>query len=232
MKGEVARAEAHRQVFHLEERPRQIDQAALEMPHMGALVDHQPLDLMEHGRMGHVVVAAIGAARCDDPVRRRLGLHRPDLHRRGVGPEQHALAPLVGAEIESVVHLARRVLRRDVERREIVEVVLDVRPFDDPEAHVGENRDQLIQHLADRVNGAVAFGRGGSVTSTRAVARRWSKAVRSSAARRASRASASLRLIWLSRAPASLRASISSRRGLHRLRERRFLAERRDAGLL
>ena len=39
----------------------------------------------------------------------------------------------------------------------LVEVVLDIRPFDDPESHVCEDRDQLVQHLANRVNGALCL---------------------------------------------------------------------------
>ena len=31
-------------------------------------------------------------------------------------------------------------------------------PSTTPEAHVGEDRDQLVQHLADRMNGAVGLG--------------------------------------------------------------------------
>ena len=183
--------------------------------------------------MGHVVVAAIGAARCDDSVRRRLGLHRPDLHRRGVGPEQHALAPLVGAEIEGVVHLARRVLRRDIERREIVEVVLDVGPFDDAEAHVGENRDQLIQHLADRVNGAVRLraGRQRDIHPRGRKALVQGGAFHCRAARVEGIGEPALDLVELG-AGLLARVDIEPAEALHRLRERRFLAERRDAGLL
>ena len=203
------------------------------MAHVGALVDHQPLDLMEHGRVCHVVVAAVGAARRDDAVRRRLRLHGADLHRRGVGPEQHALARLVGAEVEGVVHLPRRVLRRDVERREVVEVVLDVGPFDDPEAHVGEDRDQLVQHLADGVNGALRLGAGrqGDIHALRREALVQGGAFQRSAAHVDRVGELALDLVE----PDSgflAGLDIEAAQALHRLAERRFLAERSDTGLL
>ena len=95
-----------------------------------------------------------------DAVRRRLGLHGADLHRRGVGPEQHALAVGLGAEVEGVVHLPRRVLGRDVESGEVAEVVLDVGALGDAEPHVGEDRGDLVDDLAHRVDAADGLGPG------------------------------------------------------------------------
>ena len=60
-------------------------------------------------------------------------------------------------QIEGVVHLARRMVRRDVEGGEIVEVVLDVRPFGDGEAHLAEDGDDLVDGLADRMDAALGF---------------------------------------------------------------------------
>ena len=62
----------------------------------------------------------------------------------------------VRLEEEGVVHLARRMARREVQRGEIVVVGLDVRPFGDREAHVGEDRGDLVDHLADRVDAAAS----------------------------------------------------------------------------
>ena len=61
---------------------------ALQVGETDVLVDHQPFDLMEHRRVGHVGIAAIDPARGDQAQRRRLRPHRPDLHRRGVGAQQ------------------------------------------------------------------------------------------------------------------------------------------------
>ena len=55
-------------------------------------------------------------------------------------------------EIESVVLLARGMLRRHVELGEIEIVRLDVGTLGDREAHVGEDLDALIEHLRDRVD--------------------------------------------------------------------------------
>ena len=59
---------------------------------------------------------------------------------------------------EGVVHLPRRVAGREVERREVEIVRLDVRPLGDREAHIGEDRRQLVDHLADRVDAAAGLG--------------------------------------------------------------------------
>ena len=68
----------------------------------------------------------------------------------------------VGREEERVVHLARRMAGREVELGEIVVVALDVRPFGDREAHVGEDRGQLVEHLADRMDAAGVDRRRGA----------------------------------------------------------------------
>ena len=59
------------------------------------------------------------------------------------------------SQIEGVVHLPRRMLGRDVERVEVVQVVLDVRALGDGEAHVAEDRDDLLDGLADRMDAAL-----------------------------------------------------------------------------
>ena len=122
---------------------------------MGRAVDHQPLDLMEHRRMRRVVVAAEGAARHDDPDRRLLRQHGADLHRRGVGAQHEPAAVGALGQIEGVVLLARRVLGRDVERGEIVEILLDMRPLGDDKPHLAKDRDDLVDGLADRMDAAL-----------------------------------------------------------------------------
>ena len=91
----------------------------------------------------------------DHPVGRRPGQHGADLHRAGVGAQHQRPALLLGLEVEGVHHLARRVLLRDIERAEVVEVVLDVRALGHGEAHLAEDRDDLLGDLADRVDAAV-----------------------------------------------------------------------------
>ena len=125
---------------------------------MGRAVDDQPLDLVEHRRVGRVVIAAEGPPRHDDAQRRLLRLHRADLHGRGMGAQHQARAVRAWRQIERVVLLARGMVRRDVERGEIVEIVLDMRPLGDDETHLAEDRDDLVDGLADRMDRSRAAG--------------------------------------------------------------------------
>src|SRR5215470_6820827 len=77
---EVARAEANLDLSHLEERLAEFLEHPFEVPEMSLLVDREPLDLMEHRRVGLVAVAAVDAARRDDAERRLLLQHGADLH--------------------------------------------------------------------------------------------------------------------------------------------------------
>ena len=68
-----------------------------------------------------------------------------------------------GLHEEGVVHLPRRVAGREVERGEVVEVVLDVRTFGDGKAHVGEDGGEFLEHLhhgMERADGLEARGQG------------------------------------------------------------------------
>ena len=66
--------------------------------------------------------------------------------------------PSPALQEKRVVHLTRRMAFREIQRGEIVVIGLDVRPFGDRKAHVGEDRGDLVDHLADRVD-AAALGR-------------------------------------------------------------------------
>ena len=114
-----------------------------------------------------------------------------------------------------------------------MEVVLDVRPFDDPEAHVGENRDQLVQHLADGVNGALRL-RAGRERHVHALGR---EALVQSGAfqRRTAHVDRVGELALDLVEPDSgflAGVDVEPAQALHRLAERRLLAERGDARLL
>ncbi len=66
-------------------------EGALEVRERDIGVDREPLDLVELGRVRRVGVRPVDAARDDDVDRRRLGLHRADLHRARVSPENRVL---------------------------------------------------------------------------------------------------------------------------------------------
>src|SRR5437868_10355197 len=82
--------------------------------------------------------------------RRRLLFHRPDLHRRGVRPHEQALAQrlllLIGDD-QGVLRVARRVIRREVERLEVVVVSLDLGTIGDRVSHRLEDPDDLVHGL-------------------------------------------------------------------------------------
>ena len=119
---------------------------------MRGAVDDEALDLMKHRRMRLVGIATVGAPRANDPDRRLLRQHRAHLHRARMRAQHFARAIRAGIEKESVVHVARRMVRRKIQFREIIIVGLDVRPFGDGKSHVGENDRELVHHLAHRMD--------------------------------------------------------------------------------
>ena len=75
------------------------------------------------------------------------------------------------AKVEGVVHRARRMIRRDVERFEVVEVILDLRTCRDIEAGAAKQRLDAQPRLGDRMQAARLLApRPGSVTSMRPAA--------------------------------------------------------------
>src|SRR5262245_37705743 len=78
------RTEAHLHLVDLEERLAELLQNPFQVAEMRTLVDHEPLDLMEHRRVGLIGVDPIGAAWNDDADRWLLAQHGADLHRRSV----------------------------------------------------------------------------------------------------------------------------------------------------
>jgi hypothetical protein len=92
---EEGRAEAHRHAVDLEEGLAELFEHPAHVATLALLVDHEPLDLVEHRRMRGVGILAIGLAGDDDADRRLLRFHRAHLHRRGVRAQHLALAVLV-----------------------------------------------------------------------------------------------------------------------------------------
>ena len=136
-----------------EDRPRDRLERPREVGERDALGDREPLDLVEHRQVRGVDrVAAVDGARHDDEDRRVLCLHRPHLHRRGVGAPEDVLRPgrqpvLVHhairqgrrVDVEAVLRQPRRMARRVVEGREVVVVVLDLRALHHPVAEADED---------------------------------------------------------------------------------------------
>src|SRR5450756_864741 len=94
---------------------------SLQICERDTLVDDETFDLREHGSVACIHrVAAIASAGGNHPYRRTPSFHRPDLNRRRMCTQKHA-----GRQVERVLHIARGVVRGDVERLEIVVFLLD-----------------------------------------------------------------------------------------------------------
>ena len=111
-----------------------------------SLVHQKSFDLVKHGRVGRIRIPPVNGARRNNPDGRALLLHRPHLHRRGVGPQNDFVRNEEGG-----LHLPRRVSLRDIEGLEIVVVQFHLRPFDHLEADPGKNGHHLVQGLGDRM---------------------------------------------------------------------------------
>ena len=124
--------------------------------------------------------------------------------------------------------LPGRMLGRDVEGVEVVPVALDLRPLGDREAEVGEDRGDLVGHLADGWMRACGGRPGASVTSAHSPATRASSAASASRARAAARAAVSSSFRALSAGPAVWRSS--GRHGAEAAHQRRDLALLAEGG--
>src|SRR6266700_2871913 len=148
------RPKSHIDMIDLEECLAELMQDPFEVAEMRTLVDDEALDLVELRRMGRVRIDAVGAARTNHADRRLLAQHGAHLHRRCVRPQQHPRTIRLRVEEEGVVHLPRRVAFREIQLGKVVIVGLDIRAFGDRKSHIGENRGQLIHHLAERMDPA------------------------------------------------------------------------------
>ena len=102
-------------------------------------------------------VAAVHHARDDHAHGRRVLLQRAHLHRRRVRAQQHALTRgrvLLSGEVERVVHVHRRMVRREVERLEVVPLALRLGPHRDREPELAEDRADLVDDRRDGVHRA------------------------------------------------------------------------------
>src|SRR5690242_9993821 len=163
--GEVVGAEAGADGLVVEQALHEHLDGAEQVGQGDATVDGETLHLVEHGRVaGPGCLVAVRAPGRDDVDGRLVRFHRADLHRRGVGSQQHLL---VAAQpyVQGVLHGARRVRGRDVERLEVVPVVLDLRTFGDAVSEPGEDVLQLALDLRDEMQmpARTAVATGGEV---------------------------------------------------------------------
>ena len=161
--GEIGRTETHLGAF-AEELLHEVVQGLLQVGKGDVLVDVKALNLVENavgaGRDGFV---AEHAARGDDADRRLMGLHHANLHTRGVGAQQHIRSLVdIGflADEEGVLHVAGGMVEREVQGREHVVVVLNLRTFGDGEAEMREDLVDVATHDRQRVTGTFHVGGG------------------------------------------------------------------------
>ena len=133
---------------------------AAQVGHGQALVDRQPLHLMEDRGVGGVQFVGAERAADRDDVDRQVALQqRADLHRRGVGA-QHLPRPVRG-DVEGVLLAARRMVGREVQRVEVELLGLDLGSLGELPAHRDEGVGDVLGQDRDRVAGADRLaGRG------------------------------------------------------------------------
>ena len=126
----------------------------LEVGEGHVLVDVETLHLVEDAvRAGADGFVAEHAARADHADGRLHPLHGAHLHAGGVGAEQQRVGMARGHE-EGVLHVARRVVRREVERLEDVVVVLELGAFRDVVAEFAEDVHDFLADDGHRMAGA------------------------------------------------------------------------------
>src|ERR1035438_9258168 len=133
-----------------EQRLHRVVQRALQVAEGDVGVHRQAFDLVEYRRVGGVErIVAMHLAGDHDAHRRRLLLHGANLHRRSVGAQQQTIArglALLAGDEQRVLRIARGMVRREVERLEVVVVGLDLGAFADGVAHRFEYGDDLVHH--------------------------------------------------------------------------------------
>ncbi len=102
--------------------------------------------------------APVDGARHDDAEWRLRRAHVPDLHRRRVCAEQEIRT--IG-EKQRVLRVARGMVRPEVQRREVVVVVLDLRSLGHLEPHADEHVDDLVLDEAERMRMAARTAAAG-----------------------------------------------------------------------
>jgi len=149
---EEARTKTHRDLRHFKERFAEFLQHPFQIAHVSRSVDHQALDLMEHRRVRLIRIGAIGAAGADDADWRFASASCAPAP-GWCGCVAALRSPFSSGGKKNVSCISRAGWPGGkVEHREIIIVALDVGPFGDRKAHIGENRDEFVEDLADRMD--------------------------------------------------------------------------------
>ncbi len=119
----------------------ELRKSSLEIGKGNALVDRQALDLVEDRAVGCIdLIGAVDTAGCDHADRDASPLHLVDLNAGGLRAKQH-----VAIDVERILLVLCRVVRRDVQGFEVVVVLLDLRSVDDFIPHADEDVLDLLK---------------------------------------------------------------------------------------
>src|SRR3990170_5010117 len=126
----------------------EIGEGRLQIDEGDSFVYGEPFDLCEHRRVRRVEeVPPVAVPRAENSYRRFIRPHRPDLDGRGMRPQHHAVA-----EVQRVVCIEGWMVRRKVERGEVVPLGFRFRPQRDREAQSAEDSLDLLDYLGDWVS--------------------------------------------------------------------------------
>ena len=96
-------------------------------------------------------------ARTNHAYRRLHLLHSPDLYWRRMRAKQQAIPQrlrFLARDKKRVLRVARRMVRREVQRLKVVVVRFDLRSLFDQVAEIAKHADHLVHRLDDRMLGA------------------------------------------------------------------------------
>ena len=163
-----AGSKAQHQIVRLEKSAAKIGENKLQVLEAHVLANPQAFALMEHRRMGSVTVNAVGATRCNDTNlgHGASGINQctvffdmldgiADLHRAGMGAQQIRRSFGAAFNIKRIVHGARWMVFRRVERREIKPIGFDLRALRHIKTHRAEGGFDSLQRERYRMQTAL-----------------------------------------------------------------------------
>src|SRR5689334_16848148 len=135
---------------------REIHQRGFQVDEADSFVDGESFYLCEHRRVRCVEeIAAIRIARSEDSNRRLVRLQRADLNRRRMRSQKRRVT-----QVDRVVHIQRGVIRREIERSEVVPVAFSLRAERDSKAKLAEDVLDLFDHDGDGMSPAFPAAAG------------------------------------------------------------------------
>jgi hypothetical protein len=141
----IAGAKTHRRLRSVDALGERVEHA-LQLGERHVLVDEKPFDLVEHRRMGNVLVLAVHRPSADHRQWGLVGEHLAHLNVAGVGAQEQPRP-----DPERVLHVSGRVIGRKAELGEVVLFELDLGTVANDEAEVAKRREDVVLHLGERV---------------------------------------------------------------------------------